>query len=131
MVGLWRSGVTGGGRAARAGLVVVAAGWVVMAIAQVVAQVRGAEITAIYVVATLLHVVGMAPVAVAVLRAGVWTGWARWMPVLCTAYLVAASPLFGVPGTPGLLAVAGWGVCWLGLGSALLRRQAVPVHDPA
>lgn len=120
VVGLWRSGAAGRGGLVRAGLAVVAAGWVAMALAQVVAVVRGEEITAIYVVATVLHFVGMAPVGVAALRAGVWTGWRRWTPLLCAAYLVVASPLFGAPGALGLLGVAGWGVCWLVLGVALL-----------
>lgn len=130
VVGLWRSGAAGGSRLAQVGLVMVAAGWVMMAVAQVVAQVRGEEITALYIVATLLHVVGMTPVGVAVLRAGVWTGWPRWIPLLCAAYLLVASPLFGMPGLPGLLGVAGWGACWLGLSSALLRRQAVAAGSP-
>jgi putative effector of murein hydrolase LrgA (UPF0299 family) len=41
VIGLWRSGAAGSGRVARIGLVVVASGWVAMAVAQVVAQVRG------------------------------------------------------------------------------------------
>lgn len=131
VVGLWRSGAAGSSRVARIGLVVVASGWAAMAVALVVAQARGEEITALYIVATILHVVGMTPVGVAVLRVGVWTGWRRWMPLLCAAYLLAGSPLFGMPGTPGLLGVAGWGACWLGLGSALLRRPAVIIDSTA
>lgn len=50
----------------------------------------------------------MVPVGVAVLRAGVWTGWRRWMPALCPGYLLAASPLFGAPGALGLPGVTGW-----------------------
>lgn len=123
VVALWRTGAAGPGRVAQVGLAVVASGWVAMAVAQVVAQVRGEEITAIYIVASILHFVGMAPVGVAVLRAGVWTGWRRWMPLLCAVYLLVGSPLFGMPGTPGLLGVAGWGACWLALASALLRRR--------
>ena len=122
VIGLWRSGAIGGGRVVRIGLVVIASGLILIAVAQVVTWVRGEEIAALYIAATLLHVIGMAPVGVAVLRAGVWTGWRRWMPLLCAAYPLIASPLFAIPGTPGYLAVAGWGACWLGLGSALLRR---------
>lgn len=131
VIGLWRSGAAGSSRVVPTALVVVASGWLVMAAAQVVTRIRGEGITALYILATLLLFVGMAPVGVAVVRGGIWTGWRRWTPLLCAAYLLVASPLFGVPGAPGLLAVAGLGVCWLGLGSALLRRRAPALGAPA
>ena len=118
-----RSGATGNGRAARIGLAATAVGWVTIAAALVVSQLRGEDATALYIVATLLHFTGMVTAGVAVVRAGVWTGWRRWTPLLCGVYAGAASPLFALPGTPGYLAVAGWGACWLLLGAALLARR--------
>lgn len=120
VVGLARSVAAGTGRAVRMGLAAVALGWVLIAIAQVVSQLRGEDYPPPYIAATVLHVFGMLPAAVAVLRGGVWTGWRRWVPLLCAVYLAAASPFLAMPGTPSFLLGAGWGACWLLLGIVLL-----------
>jgi hypothetical protein len=120
---LSRSGAAGGGRPAGAGLVATALGWVTIAAALVVSLLRGEDATSLYIAATVLHFGGMVVAGVAVARAGVWTGWRRWAPLLCGVYVAAASPLFSLPGVPGFLAVAGWGACWLLLGIALVARR--------
>ncbi|MEJ3655157.1 hypothetical protein WEH80_26615 [Actinomycetes bacterium KLBMP 9759] len=119
VVGLARAGASGARWLARIGLVALGLGWLAVAAAHVTTQLRGAEFTLIFVIATALHLVGAIPVAWAVLRTGVWTGARRWIPTLCFVYLLVATPLFGLPGAPGQLVIAGWGTTWLLLGLAV------------
>ena len=134
VVGLARSGVAGNRRAARIGMIAVALGWVTTAAAHVISQLRGEDFPPPYIIATVLQFIGMMLIGVAVLRAGGWTRWPRWVPLGCALYLVSASPSLGLPDAPGHLAVAGWGVCWLVLGLVLLRHPArgvAPVVTPS
>lgn len=126
VVGLARTGAAGRTVPARIGLATVAAGWVMIVGAQMAVQLRGGEITALFVVATLLHVLGMITVGVAVLRGDAWSGPRRCAPLLCGVYLVAAMPLLGSPGAVGHLAIAGWAACWLLLGLAVVASTTRP-----
>jgi hypothetical protein len=86
----------------------------------------------------LLSDVGVVLIGSAVLGAGRWNGWQRWMPLLAAAYhiLAIALPFFlGVtPDGPGALAALCWGVSWFLVSLAVytapagvvaLRRSAV------
>lgn len=122
-VALDRAGLAGRSHTARAGTVVAALGWVLIALADTVAATVGAEATALYVTGTASIFLGMLVVGGAVLRAGVWSGPGRWTPLLCALYVLPAGPFFGRDDALGALSVAGWMLPWLALGVALLRRR--------
>ncbi len=122
-VALDRAGLAGRGRTARAGAVVAAIGWVLIALADTVAATVGAEATALYVTGTGAIFLGMLVVGGAVLRARVWSGPGRWTPLLCALYVLPAGAFFGRDDVLGALAVAGWMLPWLALGIALLLRS--------
>ncbi len=123
VVGLARSRVAGDGWPARIGLGLAAVGWVMVAAGYVVSGILGAEVTVLFAIGTGLLWLGMLLAGVAVLRAGVWRGWRRIVPLLSAGYLLVAMPLFGVDGPVGYLAGAGLGVCWLLIGVALLAPR--------
>src|ERR687898_575402 len=89
VVGLARSGAAGNGRAARIGMIAVALGWVTIAAAHVISQQRGEDFPPPYIIASVLHFSGMVLVGIAVLRAGSWTRWPRWVPLGCAVYLAS------------------------------------------
>ncbi len=122
VAGLGRSGVRWG-RLARAGLWLAGASWAMVGIAEVVSLLRGEDTAVLYVVATLLHIVGMIPVATAVAREPVFSGPLRWWPLVCLLYLVVATPAFGQQGAVAELALAGWGTAWLVLAVLLPRTR--------
>lgn len=120
VVGLGRSRTAGDGRAGRIGLGVAAAGWVLIGAAYLASGILRAEVVMLFATGTGLLWLGMLLAGVAVLRAGVWHGWRRAVPLLSAGYLLVATPLFGLDGPVSHLAGSGVGACWLTLGVALL-----------
>ena len=118
-VALDRSGAAGAGVAARAGLAAASLGWLVTAVANVVAGTVRSDPVAVYVVGTALLFAGMLAAGVAVLRARRWSGWRRATPLLCALWLLAVGWLFGDDGPSGALAVGSWLLTWAALGVAL------------
>ncbi len=111
------------GRLARAGLWLTGASWAMVGIAEVVSLLRGEDTAVLYVVATLLHIVGMVPVAIAATLTARFSGPLRVWPLVCLLYLTLATPAFGQQGTVGELALAGWGTAWLVLAVLLPRTR--------
>jgi hypothetical protein len=131
VIALARSGAAGRVGVVRIGLVTAALGWVVTAVAPLVPQLRPGDDGSLSALATSMIVVGMLPAAVAVLRGPQWRGWRRWVPLLCAAYPVVVATALGRPSSTTPLAAAGWGLCWLALGVALLiprRRPRSSLH---
>jgi hypothetical protein len=122
-IGLLACGAAGPGRVGRAGLVAAAAGWVVNAVAMLVTAAVAAEAVGLYVVATVLLFAGMVAAGIAVVRAGRWSGWARWTPLVCGLYLLPAAPFFGRDDIVAALAIGGWMLPWLGVGAALVATS--------
>ncbi len=62
----------------------------------------------------------------AVARAGGWLGWRRFTALVCGLYpLVVMTPVFVLVGhdlPASFVAIAGWGLCWAGLGVGLRRN---------
>lgn len=121
VIGLGGAGL-GRGAAGRAGLWLVGASWLLVGAAEVVSLLRGQDTAVVYVVATALHLLGMAPVAIGAIRRPTQLPGLRWWPLACLLYLVAAMPAFGQPGPVADLALAGWGAAWLVLATRLPRR---------
>ena len=119
---LGRSAIRGA-RLARAGLWLTGASWAMVGIAEVVSLVRGEDTAVLYVVATLLHIVGMVPVAIAATLTASFSAPLRVWPLVCLLYLILATPAFGQQGTVAELALAGWGTAWLVLAVLLPRTR--------
>ncbi|MCE7986903.1 MAG: hypothetical protein DYG89_37495 [Caldilinea sp. CFX5] len=75
-----------------------------------------------------LQGLGMTLTGIAVLRAGIWQGWPRFMPLLCGLYpFLVMIPVFAATGGPNFWAIAGVQVPYLLLGLALY--DVVKSHD--
>jgi hypothetical protein len=73
---------------------------------------------------------GMVLVGMAMLRGGRWRGPGRFTPLVCGLYIfVVLLPAFALFGMPNYWAIAGWPLCWLFLGIALLRVPASVTAD--
>lgn len=147
VLGLVRAGVTGRGRAARAGTVLTVAGLTVLALCEIgafqladsaypTADTDRLELG--YAVATLLVGVGLTATGIGVRRVRRWAGWANNVVLACgLAVFVVVVP--GVAGPPALghAALVTWMLLWAALGLALLRhgraggrRSARPAAPP-
>jgi hypothetical protein len=68
---------------------------------------------------------GMILVGIAIIRGRVWTGWERFAPLLCGAYVfVVLAPAFAITRGPNFIALAGYSACYMLLGLAMRRHQA-------
>jgi hypothetical protein len=69
----------------------------------------------------VLAAIGLIVAGVAILRARVWSGPRRLLPLVCGVWPLATIPAGAAIGDlPHFLAIAGWGLCWLALGRVLL-----------
>lgn len=74
-----------------------------------------------------LQGLGMALAGIAVLRAGTWQGWQRFIPLLCGLYpFLVLIPVFAATGGPNFWAIAGVQVPYLLLGLALRGEVQMP-----
>ena len=120
IVGLARSGAAGRGRIAGAGIALTLLGLVVLTLAEFTAMVNMDIAVLFYGSATLAMALGLILTGVAVLRAGRWTGWQRFTPLVCGLFIpLVVIPAFALPGYASHYAIGIWGVCWLLLGLSL------------
>ena len=128
IVGLARSGVAGRGRIAGAGITLTLLGLVVLTVAEFTATVNMDTAVLFYGSATLALALGLVLTGVAVVRAGRWTGWQRFTPLVCGLFIpLVVIPAFALPGYASHYAIGTWGVCWLLLGLSL--RGPVTVRE--
>lgn len=121
LLGIEISGVAGHGLLAHACLVISAAGWMLYSVAQFVLPVNFtlAE-TILFPSGTVLIGLGMIGVGIAVLQAHRWSGWRRYVVLLCGLFpFVVIFPVFTLSGGPSFLALSAWGAFWLAVGIAL------------
>lgn len=130
VVGVGQSGAAGKGWMARTGLSAAATGWALSAVAQFVLRVDLALAEKVlFPIATILVGLGMSIAGIGVLRTRNWRGLAAALPLVCGLYPFALIfPVFAATGGPNFLVLAGWGLCWLALSTALLQatRSAAP-----
>jgi hypothetical protein len=125
VIGLARSGAAGRGRLATTGVGLTLLGLVVLTVAEVLSLINMDTAVLFYSAATLLMLLGLILLGIAALRAGRWTGWRRFTPLVCGLFIpVVLLPSFALPGLASNYAIGVWGVCWLMLGLALLVETA-------
>ena len=77
----------------------------------------------LYSVASLAMMVGLILLGIAVLRAGRWGGWHRFIPLACGLHIpLVMGPAFALPGYAANYAIGLWGVWWLLLGVSQLAE---------
>jgi hypothetical protein len=132
ILGFGRSGVAGPGRSARVGTVLALAGTAVLFVAELlsipIADQRLDDTVAGLVgagfgVGTLLSAVGFIVAGIATVRAALWDGWRRFVPLATGIWLAA---MVFLAATPALaIGVAVYGLLRTALGVAL-RTQPTP-----
>lgn len=82
------------------------------------------DLSPLFPLAPLVSAVGILLTGITVLRAKVWQGWARWMPLLTGLYpWLFMFPFVFITGEPSDYAIGLWGLVRLALGLAI-RVQA-------
>jgi hypothetical protein len=122
-VGVARAGAAGPGALGRIGLAVAGAGWVLVGLGHTVAAVVGLEAVALYVTGTALLFAGPIAAGIAVVRAGMWRGPARWALLACGLAVAVVSPFFGRDDALAAAAGAAWMISWLWLAAVLLTAR--------
>ncbi|GAA1871403.1 hypothetical protein GCM10009836_60260 [Pseudonocardia ailaonensis] len=136
LLGVVGSGAAGRGVLARIGAGLAGLGLVGMAVAEVLTNAAPGPSDLLFSIAPNLVGIGLILVGVAVIRAGVWSGWRRFVVLaLGIVVFVVMTPLLIVSGGPpapaGLVAVLVWEALWTLIGvaaltSPALRREPVP-----
>lgn len=97
-----RSGAAGASRAGRVGSSLTVAGGVLYVLAHatsvsfrdaLMTDAAGISVITLFTLASLLTAAGFILAGVAILRAGRWTGWRRWAPLVLGIWMVCMLPL--------------------------------------
>lgn len=134
VVGLGRSDATGSGRLGRIGLRTLIFGLVGLTACEVAAAALANSVYpslatdvlgAFYGVTTILIGVGLIAAGIAVKRAHVWTGWRRYVVLVCgIAVFVMVLPGVAGPFLVARLVLTAWMLMWAAFGVALVRAPA-------
>lgn len=133
LLGLWRSDATGSHRFGRGGLWVSLAGMGLLTLCEVAAMTMADAaypspptdaLGTWFGMASILIGAGLVTAGIAVVRARVWTGWRRFLPLACgvAVFAIVIPGVFG-PFLAGRLALAIWMLMFTALGAALLRAD--------
>jgi hypothetical protein len=137
VVALAFSGAGGRSRIARAGLVAAIAGQLIMAAAEVIWPSNPDLGDVLFGVSPIVTGAGLITAGVAVIRAKVWAGSFRFLPLALGLYtiVVLIPVMIGSGGPPAPLAlwtIAGWDLLWCTLSASVLGiAQAALPSDPA
>lgn len=131
ILALGRSGAAGAGRAARVATLVAVLGMAALALTELVAILPAEEpvdaalpvaLGAVYGLVTTVLGVSLTVLGVQVARAGVWTGWRRWVPLALGVWVfVPMFPAMAMSFLGARLSISGWMALFALLGLALLR----------
>ncbi|MEV5963424.1 hypothetical protein AB0L70_16755 [Kribbella sp. NPDC051952] len=106
---------------ARRALAVVAVTMTLFGLSHLYAIVDPDRATPLFSALMVLSAVGLIVAGVAILRARIWSGPGRFLPLLCGVWPLATIPVGAAVGdVPHFLAIALWGVSWIGLSRLLL-----------
>jgi hypothetical protein len=132
VVGLARSGAAGENRLAQVGLAIAVLGsalflpFELLIIANM--ELGGMLLT----LSALLQGLGLLLAGIAVLRAGRWSGWPRFVPLLCGLYpFLVMMPAFALSDGYNAWALVGWQLLYIALGLALYQRGSTYLADTA
>ena len=136
ILGLARSGAAGTGLLGRAGLWISVVGMAALALCEVGAMTlatspypspRTDVLDTSYGVASILIGIGLSLAGVAVARTGEWTGWRRYVALICgVAVFVVVIPGILGPFLVARLAITVWMLMFAALGWALYTRARAP-----
>jgi len=140
ILGLARSGVAGGGLLGRVGLWISVAGMAALALCEVGAMTLATSpypspgtgfMDVAYGVASILIGVGLTLAGLAVVGAGEWAGWRRFVTLVCgvAVFVIVIPGVFG-PFLAGRMALVVWMLMFSALGWALYTQTRVPVVEP-
>ncbi len=139
-IGLARSGLAGHSRTSRIGNWIAITGMALLVPAELSLEFVAHSRTDSGVAVALASAIGVAAViagigftwaGVTTLRAGVWRGWGRWIPLLSGLFvLLVLLPMQGIWPSLFLWPIAAWNVLLLVLGLALIGAgPATPTRD--
>jgi hypothetical protein len=126
VVALGRSGLAGEGAVAVIGLGVAVLGLGLFIVAHGIAAADAGQSDSLFFpIGQIVNALGMVFIGVLVLRTGRWSGWQRATPLICGLYpFLVVLPAFTILGPPVFPVIAGFGLCWLLLGTALYMTPA-------
>jgi hypothetical protein len=136
ILGLARSGAAGTGLLGRVGLWISVLGMATLTVCEVGAMTLATSpypsprtdfMDMSYGVASILIGLGLVLAGVAVARAGEWTGWHRFVALICgvAVFVIVIPGVFG-PFLAGRLALVVWMLMFAALGWALYTRARIP-----
>ncbi len=126
IVGLLRSGATGDLRWGQAGLGLAAIGRILFICFEAASIILASDNLPVFPVAVMSTGVGMLIGGMAVARAGHWSGWTRFAPLVMGAYpFLLIVPVFAATGArPPDVIIAGWGATIAAVGVAMATHRA-------
>jgi hypothetical protein len=125
IIGLARSGAAGNGRLGRIGLGIALTASVLFLPAEVLVAINEELGGALLGLCALAQGLGLLLAGIAVLRAGRWSGWHRFTPLLCGLYTVLVLiPALALSDGYNTWALAGWQIPFGLLGLALRQQGA-------
>ena len=132
VIGLARSGAAGEGWLAKVGLGIAVLASALFLPFEVLVAVNEELGGALLGLTALVHGLGLLLAGIAVLRAGRWSHWHRFTPLLCGLYtFLVLIPALALSDGYNAWALAGWQIPFLLLGVALYQQHSVPVAETA
>ena len=133
IVALALCGAAGTGLLARLGLGLAGLGELMLAVAEVLTESAPGASDTLFAIAPNLVGLGLILTGVAVIRAGRWTGWRRYVTLALGVYVFAVlTPVIiatgGPPAVPAVAALAVWEVLWALIAVAVLSETAAGVR---
>jgi hypothetical protein len=133
IVALALCGAAGTGLLAKLGLGVAGLGELMLAVAEVITESAPGASDTLFAIAPNLVGLGLILTGVAVVRAGRWVGWRRYVTLALGIYVFAVlTPVIiaagGPPAVPAVGALAVWEVLWALIAVAVLSETAADVR---
>lgn len=132
-IGAWRSGAFGSGRAARSGYLIGAAGMLLLGVTELIAigasaalypSEDTAPLDVLYGVSTIAVGIGWVVGGIMAIRANVWSGWRRLLPLVIGIYVfVPMTPAIAAGFVPARLSITFWMLLFALLGLAVVREK--------
>lgn len=124
--GIWWSNGVGRSRFGKLAFGLATLGHLLFVLVEVHSLILG-ELSPAFPLAPLSSAVGILLTGIAVLRAGTWQGWARWLPLITGIYpFIFMFPFVAATGETLDVAIGFWGLVRLILGLAIRAQASAP-----